>query len=443
MPDPLRCDWRDVLDCLAARHSCRDFDGSRIDRAVLAEIVRDGTEAPSSCNQQNWHFIVVDDPALLSRAREISGGNHHFGECAALVYLCFQKGWTHGNFSIVQSVAGACYHMMLSAHLRGYATIWNAGIGPHDPLRGMLGLPETFELQGALAIGVPKPSAPDAKAPRRSFAEVHSWNRFERPRHAHYPVKAAASYPYFAIRNDDNPFAEWAPARWSWEQLADFRGYSVWAKSPLAGVYVPRRQGEATKAELSLLPPDEGMTVLDVMPWGGTNTAALCRAAPDATVRVVELSARNHRFIRERLRREGIPDERLRFDLMEGGVLPCHDGSVDSVVLAQVIEHMPDPRAMLDETCRVLKPGGVGVVSVRNRDSLYGAHWRDVESKAQVPNQGPFVPLPAEAVRTWLEKRFRIEEEIGIGAEATGDATVSRGDGLLTSRLYAARVRRR
>ena len=86
-------------------------------------------QAPSSCNHQNWHFVAVTDPALKKRARAISGGNHHFEFCSVLIYLCFQKGWTHDKFSIVQSVSGACYHMMLSAHLRGYATIWNAGIG--------------------------------------------------------------------------------------------------------------------------------------------------------------------------------------------------------------------------------------------------------------------------------------------------------------------------
>lgn len=440
---PLRADWRAILDCLAARHSCRAFDGTPIDRETLADIVRDGTEAPSSCNQQNWHFIIVDDRDMLARAQEISGGNLHFADCAALIYLTFQKGWTHGNFSIVQSVAGACYHMMLSAHLRGFQCIWNAGIGEHAPIRAMLGLPETFELQGALAIGRALPDAPAMKAPRRPFAEVHSFNGFARPGRAIYPARPAEAYPFFAIHNHDNPFAEWDPAKWSWEQLADFRGLSVWAKSPLAGVYVSRRQGEATDAELSLLPGPPGETVVEIMPWGGTTTAALRRKLPEAAVlRVAELSERNHLFIRERLRQEGLPLDATRFDLIEAGRLPYGDDAVDAVVALQVLEHMPGPEAMLDEIARVLKPGGAALVSIRNRASAYGALWRDTESRAQVPNQGPFQPLDAGAVRGWLEDRFGIEDEIGIGAEATGDAAVCRGDGLLSSRLYAALCRK-
>ncbi len=441
---PRRADWRAILDLLATRHSCRDFDGTAIDRAVLAEIVRDGTEAPSSCNQQQWHFIVIDELALKVRAREISGGNHHFSECSALIYLCFQKGWTHGNFSVVQSVAGAAYHMMLSAHLRGFSTIWNAGIGDKAALSEMLGVPATFELQGALAIGRPRPSAPAMKAPRRPFGEVHSWNRFERPAVTRYPARPADAYPFFQIRNDDNPFAVWDPLGWGWGQVADFRGYSVWAKSPLAGVYVSRRQGEATAIELELVPaPAAGARVVEVMPWGGTYSAELRRRLdPGVHLHLAELSPHNLSFIRERLRQEGLPLERVHDDLMPDGRLPYPDASVDAVVLPQVLEHMPDPERVLDEVRRVLRPGGHAVVSARNLDSAYGRHWQAEESRAQVPNQGPFRPLPAATVRGWLAARFETEREIGVGRDATHDAAVLTGAELLGGRLYAARCRR-
>ena len=68
---------RRILDRLATRFSCRDFDGTAIDPGELEQIVTDGVEAPSSCNQQNWHFIIVTDPERNRQAREIYGGNHH------------------------------------------------------------------------------------------------------------------------------------------------------------------------------------------------------------------------------------------------------------------------------------------------------------------------------------------------------------------------------
>ncbi len=437
-------DWQVVLHRLAQRRSCRDFDGSPIDRDALAAIVHDGTEAPSSCNQQNWHFIIVTDRERLAQACEISGGNHHFAECSALIYLTFQKGWTHGNFSIVQSVAGACYHMMLSAHLRGFQCIWNAGIGDHSALRRMLDLPEIFELQGALAIGRAKPSAPPMKAPRRPFAEVHSWERFSRPSRSVYPVKPARRYPYFRIRNHDNPFAQWNPGAWSWESLGDFRGLSVWAKSPLAGVYDSRRQGAATEVELGLLPHLEpGAAIAEVMPWGGTYTSALRRhLGPHIDIHLAELSQHNLTFIDERMRQEGL--ESVRHDgLIQDGVLPLADASMDAVLLPQVLEHCPAPEQMLDEAARVLRPGGFLVISARNILSRYGWRWARVERRGQIPNQGPFRPIPAFRLRRWLAARFQIDIEIGIGCQAVEDAEVFTGNHRFFGRLYAARCVKR
>lgn len=429
-----------ILAKLAERYSCREFDGSPIDPATIAEIIEDGLQAPSSCNHQNWHFIAVTDPEMKRRAREISGGNHHFEFGSVLIYLCFQKGWTHDKFSIVQSVAAGCYHMMLSAHLRGFSTIWNAGIGDQAAIAAMLGIPATFEIQGALCIGRPKSTAPAMKAPRRPAGEVWSTNRFERPAHAVYPAKHAANYPFFKISNSSNPYAEWRPAVWGWDRISDFRGYAVWAKSPIAGVYKSRRQGEATAAETGLVGAlQAGSRLIDVMPWGGTHTTELVKAVgPGPEVAVADLSEGNLDFIAERLRQEGISQPVGRL-LMDGPSIPVPDGSVDMVTLFQVLEHAPEPERLLDEVRRVLKPGGSAVISVRNATSLYGLSFRKL-ARESVPNQGPFVPLAARKVRAMLARRFSIERECGVSLRKASDATVVTGAMRGFCRLYAVRV---
>ncbi|MEM9146214.1 MAG: nitroreductase family protein [Pseudomonadota bacterium] len=430
-----------LLARLAARRSCRDFDGSAMARETLEAILADAVEAPSSCNHQNWHFVVVTDPDRRQQAATIAGGNPHFETCSALIYLCFQKGWTHGNFSIVQSVAGAAYHMLLSAHLRGYAGIWNAGIGPHRPLRALLGLPEIMELQGAIALGRAAVSAPRAKAPRRPLSDVVSWERFSRPAHALYPARPARRYPFWAIRNEKNPFAEWDPQRWSWAQIADFRGLAVWAKSPLAGVYVSRRDAGATDATLSLLPAlSPEARILDVMPWGGTGTAALLGRA--GRIAVAELSDRNLAFIVERLAREGAAPGQIEPLCMEGPRLPLADQSIDGAVCLQALEHCPDPERLLDEIARVVRPGAPVVIAARMLISRYGWRWWTRESRGQIPNQGPFRPLLAHRLRRWVGARFVIERDIGIGRGAEGDAEGLTGPARRTGRVYALLARR-
>ena len=50
--------------------------------------------------------------------------------------------------------------------------------------------------------------------------------------------------------------------------------------------------------------------------------------------------------------------------LLNGGILPLADASVDCVVLTEVLEHIYDPHPVLADLKRVLKPGGIILGSV-------------------------------------------------------------------------------
>lgn len=55
--------------------------------------------------------------------------------------------------------------------------------------------------------------------------------------------------------------------------------------------------------------------------------------------------------------------------------LPMPDSSFDAVVAAEVIEHLENPRVMVRELFRLLKPGGVVILSTPNNES-----WRSLLS---------------------------------------------------------------
>jgi len=55
--------------------------------------------------------------------------------------------------------------------------------------------------------------------------------------------------------------------------------------------------------------------------------------------------------------------------------IPQPDQSYDAVLLTQVLEHIPDPQAVLCELWRILKPGGKVVLSVPLNGPLHGEPW--------------------------------------------------------------------
>jgi 2-polyprenyl-3-methyl-5-hydroxy-6-metoxy-1,4-benzoquinol methylase len=65
------------------------------------------------------------------------------------------------------------------------------------------------------------------------------------------------------------------------------------------------------------------------------------------------------------------PVEWIEQDLNEP--LPGHDAAFDLVIAAEVIEHLENPRFMLREIFRLLRPGGTAIVTTPNNQS-----WRSL-----------------------------------------------------------------
>ncbi|RAG86839.1 ubiquinone/menaquinone biosynthesis protein [Streptacidiphilus pinicola] len=73
----------------------------------------------------------------------------------------------------------------------------------------------------------------------------------------------------------------------------------------------------------------------------------------------VDLSAELLRAGRERLHADGHP---VRLAVADGGRLPFADASFDGCRIERVLQHVPDPAAVLREVRRVLRPGGAVAV---------------------------------------------------------------------------------
>ncbi len=96
----------------------------------------------------------------------------------------------------------------------------------------------------------------------------------------------------------------------------------------------------------------------------------------NADVHVVALdrAERDVATARSRLADFDVPastHRRLNFLIGDGLALPFGDASFDRVICSEVLEHVPDYRAVLGEVHRVLKPGGLFAVSVPR----FGPEW--------------------------------------------------------------------
>jgi SAM-dependent methyltransferase len=110
--------------------------------------------------------------------------------------------------------------------------------------------------------------------------------------------------------------------------------------------------------------PADALRVLDVGCSSGYGAAGIAVAGPPERV-VVGLERD----------RDALAEGRRRFPwltLLEGdaAALPVPDRCADAVLLLDVVEHLADPAAAVAEAHRVLRPGGVLVISVPHRGAL-------------------------------------------------------------------------
>lgn len=117
--------------------------------------------------------------------------------------------------------------------------------------------------------------------------------------------------------------------------------------------------------QLACLEHDPGAILLDLGCHTGANTLRLAGAV--GTRRVVGLDC-DARAVRQAATRD--------IACVEGNAerpLPFRDGSVDVVTAMDVFEHLSDPRALMREIYRVLRPDGYCVIATPNL-----ASWHNV-----------------------------------------------------------------
>jgi 2-polyprenyl-6-hydroxyphenyl methylase/3-demethylubiquinone-9 3-methyltransferase len=104
----------------------------------------------------------------------------------------------------------------------------------------------------------------------------------------------------------------------------------------------------------------------------GCGTGTLSRWMADRGCTVIGVDAAPQMINRAAgLANSGASPGRLRFELVETiARLPLSSHSTDGVLCSSVLEYVPDPETCLTEFARVLRPGGILLVSVPNSTSL-------------------------------------------------------------------------
>lgn len=149
------------MDAILGRRSIRKYTKDAVTDAQVKRLLEAGMAAPSAGNQRPWHFVVIDDRAILDSVPEIHPYAQMMTEAPVAILVCgvsgnlkYENHWPH-------DCSAATENILLAAHALGLGSVW-LGVYPDKDRVGavarLLNLPKKITPFSLLPVGVPDES---------------------------------------------------------------------------------------------------------------------------------------------------------------------------------------------------------------------------------------------------------------------------------------------
>lgn len=194
---------KDFHQLMDRRRSVRHFSPEPVPFALIEDLVRAASTAPSGAHKQPWTFCVVGNADLKRRIREAAeeeeranyGGRMSdewlqdlaplgtnaekpFLETAPWLVVVFKRayeeepgGHKHPNYYVNESVGIATGMFLAAAHHAGLATLTHTP-SPMNFLARLLGRPENERAFLLIPVGLPAPDCQVPRLRRKSLEQV-------------------------------------------------------------------------------------------------------------------------------------------------------------------------------------------------------------------------------------------------------------------------------
>jgi nitroreductase len=163
----------DTFQCIRTRRTTRAFLPTDVPPQTIRNILEAGRLTPSARNLQPWHFVAIQDRAVLKQLGALctTGRFIEQASCAVAVVTDPANNWHEIDG------ARAVQSMELAGWNEGVGTCWIGSMN-RDRIKELLGIPKPLHLLTILPFGYPvQPDAPLQRTKKRP-AEVCHWGRF-------------------------------------------------------------------------------------------------------------------------------------------------------------------------------------------------------------------------------------------------------------------------
>ena len=169
----------DFQELIRVRRSVRGYKPDPIDDDVLARVLGAARIAPTACNLQPFHLIVVSDPETRARMKDVYARDW-FSSAPVILVGCVEPGkaWKRGDGWNAAEVdlAIAMDHIVLAATEEGLGTCWVCAFD-EAKAKSVLGVPPGIRVVAMTPLGYPDgtPPRPFARKPLADLVHRERW----------------------------------------------------------------------------------------------------------------------------------------------------------------------------------------------------------------------------------------------------------------------------
>ncbi|KKM66591.1 hypothetical protein LCGC14_1479630 [marine sediment metagenome] len=153
----------DAFEAIYGRRSIRRYTDQPVSEGIIEELLKAAMAAPSANNGQPWHFVVMDDRAILDAVPKWHPYASMVKYAPLAIAVCADTRGGKSEAYWVQDCSAATQNLLLAAHAKGLGAVW-LGIYPEEErvkdAQKLLALPEDVIPLAIVALGHPAAQKP-------------------------------------------------------------------------------------------------------------------------------------------------------------------------------------------------------------------------------------------------------------------------------------------
>lgn len=148
----------DAIKTIFTRRSIRKYTNKPIPKEIIKELLDAAMHAPTARNIQPWHFVVIDERALLDRLAIVHPYAKMLKEATLAILVCGDKHLQEMDGYIIQDCSAATQNILLAAHANGLGAVW-LGMYPREQrmkdIATLVNIPEHIMPVSLISVGYP------------------------------------------------------------------------------------------------------------------------------------------------------------------------------------------------------------------------------------------------------------------------------------------------